>query len=76
MIPLLIDAAKIMDDLFWQQSFGDREALLEGIEDPKMRRFAEMNYGPWDRLDGNRPFVEKFGPKPPGARRSHRPILP
>jgi hypothetical protein len=68
MIPLLIDAAKIMDDLFWQQAFGDREALLDGIEDPKMRRFAEMNYGPWDRLDGNRPFVEKFGSKPLGAR--------
>ncbi len=68
MIPLLIDAAKIMDDLFWQQAFGDRDALLDGIEDPKMRRFAEMNYGPWDRLDGDRPFVEAYGPKPPGAR--------
>jgi hypothetical protein len=25
------------------------------------------NYGPWDRLDGNAPFVEGVGPKPAGA---------
>ena len=68
MIPLLIEAAKIMDGLFWQQAYGDREALLEGIQDPKKRRFAEINYGPWDRLDGNQPFVEGYGAKPPGAR--------
>ena len=67
MIPLLIDAAKIMDGLFWQQSYGDPEALLAGIEDDKMRRFAEMNYGPWDRLDANKSFVESYGPKPAGA---------
>jgi hypothetical protein len=67
MIPLLIDAAKIMDGLFWQQAYGDRDALLSSIEDPKMRHFAEMNYGPWDRLDANKPFVEAYGPKPLGA---------
>ena len=68
MIPLLIEAAKIMDDLFWQQAYGDREELLSSIGDAKMRHFAQMNYGPWDRLDANRPFVEAYGPKPPGAR--------
>ena len=25
------------------------------------------NYGPWDRLAENEPFVAGFGPKPPGA---------
>ena len=68
MIPLLIEASKIMDDLFWQQAYGDKEALLAGIEDPAMRRFAEINYGPWDRLAADQPFVEGAGPKPPGAR--------
>ena len=68
MIPLLVEAAQIMDGLFWQQAFGDREALLNSIDDPKKRHFAELNYGPWDRLDGNEPFVEGYGPKPPGAR--------
>ena len=67
MIPLLIDASKIMDGLFWQQSFGDRKAFLDGIEDPATRRFAEINYGPWDRLAADRPFIESAGPKPLGA---------
>ncbi len=28
MIPLLIDAAKIMDALFWQQAYGNKQMLL------------------------------------------------
>jgi hypothetical protein len=68
MVGLFIDAAGIMDDLFWQQAYpGDRAALLAGIKDPATRRFAEINYGPWDRLAGNAPFVPGVGPKPPGA---------
>lgn len=67
MLPLLVRAAQVMDGLFWQQAYGDREALLEGIEDPNARAFAEINYGPWDRLDNNRPFLPGVGPKPPGA---------
>jgi hypothetical protein len=67
MIPLLMDASKIMDSLFWQQATGDRKAFLDGIEDPATRRFAEINYGPWDRLAADRPFIESAGPKPLGA---------
>jgi hypothetical protein len=68
MAGLFIDAAAIMDDLFWQQAYpGDRATLLAGIQEPAMRRFAEINYGPWDRLAGNAPFVPGVGPKPPGA---------
>ncbi len=65
---LFIDAAVVMDDLFWAQAYpGDRKALLDGLKDPAARRFAEINYGPWDRLDGNAPFVPGTGSKPPGA---------
>jgi len=67
MIPLLIDAAKIMDGLFWQQSWGDRKAFLDGIKDPATRRFAQINYGPWDRLVADQPFIESAGAKPLGA---------
>jgi hypothetical protein len=67
MIPLLIEAAKIMDDCFWYEAYGDRDQLLGSINDADVRRFAEINYGPWDRLDGNRPFVPGFAEKPPGA---------
>ena len=68
MIGLLIDAAKITDDIFWQQVWGDKDALLGSIEDPKKKRFAYYNYGPWDRLAADQPFIESYGPRPPGAR--------
>ena len=68
MIGLLIDAAKITDDIFWQQVWGDKDELLDSIEDPKKKRFAMYNYGPWDRLAADQPFIESYGPRPPGAR--------
>ena len=65
MVSLFIDASVIMDDLFWRQAYpGDRAKLLAGITDPATRRFVEVNYGPWDRLAGNAPFVAGVGPKP------------
>ena len=67
MVGILIDAAKIMDDLFWKQAFGDRDAFLNDFDDPARRRFGEINYGPWDRLDGDSPFVPGAGIKPEGA---------
>ncbi|HEY9031965.1 MAG TPA: Zn-dependent hydrolase, partial [Kangiella sp.] len=67
MISLLIDAGKIMDNLFWKQAYGDKEALLAKIEDPKAKQFAIINYGPWDRLDGNQPFIEGYDVKSKGA---------
>lgn len=68
MIELLIDAAKITDELFWQQVWGSKESLLARIDDADERRFAHFNYGPWDRLDNDTPFIEGFGPRPAGAR--------
>ncbi len=67
MLPLLIEAASVMDGLFWQQAYGDKDKLLDAIEDPVARRYAEINYGPWERLADNRPFLAGFGPKPQGA---------
>jgi hypothetical protein len=67
MIPLLIEASEIMDELYWLQAYGDKQPLLDSIEDPAMRRFADINYGPWDRLAADQPFVEGAGPKPLGA---------
>ncbi len=67
MLQRLIEASRIMDGLFWRQAYGERDALLAGIADPALRHFAEINYGPWDRLDGDRPFLPGYGPKPLGA---------
>lgn len=68
MIELLIEAAEIMDELFWLQAYpGDKDQLLAAIVDPAARKFAEINYGPWDRLNGNQPFLQGFEAKPAGA---------
>ena len=66
MIPILIEAAEAMDEVFWLQAYGDKQALMSGL-DADTRSFAEINYGPWDRLADNEPFVEGVGPKPAGA---------
>jgi hypothetical protein len=66
-IPLLIAAADVMDEIFWQQAYGDRGALMSSISEPAARAYAEINYGPWDRLAGDEPFVVGSGPKPAGA---------
>ncbi len=67
MIGLLIDAGKITDDLFWKQVWGDRSTLLDSISDPKVKLFAEYNYGPWDRLDSDKPFIDGHGERPKGV---------
>ncbi len=67
MISLLIDASVIMDDLYWQQAYGDKETLLSSISDEKALGFIQKNYGPWDRLDGDKPFLKNIPEKPLGA---------
>ena len=67
MIPILIEAAQQMDPIFWQQTYGNKDSLLASIDDPALRQYVEINFGPWDRLAGDAPFVEGVGPKPAGA---------
>ncbi len=67
MVSLLIDASEIMDNLFWQQAFpGNKESLLSSVEGD-VRDFTAINYGPWDRLNNNKPFLTGFEEKPEGA---------
>jgi len=67
MIPKLIEVAKIMDELFWYESFGEKGNLLDTLSDEAAKKFAKINYGPWDRLNGNEPFINRIGAKPEGA---------
>ena len=64
MIPLLIDACDIMDELFWLQAFGGADTLLPYLKNDAATRFVMINYGPWDRLAGNEPFIKEYGNKP------------
>ena len=63
---LFRQAGSIIDDLFWKQTFGDKSLMLS-LPDQASKKYAMINYGPWDRLDDNRPFVEGYGAKPLGA---------
>jgi len=67
MLPILIKAADIMNDLFWQETYGDKKALMKTVKGKDTKEFVEINYGPWDRLDNNKAFIEGVGPKPDGA---------
>jgi len=67
MIPLLIDAAREMDQIFWIEAYGARDSLFRTLSDVEAKRFVEINYGPWDRLDGNAPFINGVPTKAKGA---------
>lgn len=67
MLPLLFEAADIMDEIFWMENWGDKNALMEQISDPDAKLYAEINYGPWDGLNNEASFVEGIGEKPAGA---------
>lgn len=66
-IPLLIKAADVMETIFWQNAYGNRSALLDTVQDPYLAKYLAINYGPWDRLNGNAPFVTGVQSKPLGA---------
>ena len=63
----LFKAAVIMDDIYWQEACPDKEDILAGLADPDERTFFMINYGPWERLNGDLPFLPDIGPKPEGA---------
>ena len=63
----LFSAADIMNDIYWKEAFGDKESLFNEIDDPATIDFIKINFGPWERLNGNEPFLENYGPKPAGA---------
>ena len=68
MLSKLIDASEIMDDLFWKQAFfGDKKAFLQQFSNEELKAFAAINYGPWDRLNGDAPYLSGFGEKAAGA---------
>ncbi len=63
----LIKAAEQADRIFWKQTYMDKEKALGGIKNDTLKRFMELNYGPWDRLNNNESFVKGVGEKPLGV---------
>jgi hypothetical protein len=72
-LPKIIEAAKLMDQLFLRQVWSGNEALLKKLEadstaDGKDRlHYFGINFGPWSRLDENEPFIQGVPAKPAAA---------
>ncbi|MFH2095591.1 MAG: Zn-dependent hydrolase [Bacteroidota bacterium] len=68
MLPFLFEAAKIMDEIYKMEAFpGDYEVLKNSLDNEAAKKFFDINYGPWERLNGNIPFVDGIGEKPAGS---------
>ena len=65
-VALFREAGEIMDGLFWKQTFGDK-SLIEALPEGPAKAYAMINYGAWDHLDDNKPFVKGYGDKPLGC---------
>ena len=65
-VSLFREAADIMDALFWKQTFGDK-SIIEDLPEGPAKAYAMINYGAWDHLDNNAPFIEGYGEKPLGC---------
>ena len=65
-VGLFREAAEIMDGLFWKQTFGDK-GLIDALPDGYAKTYAYINYGAWDHLDNNNPFIKGYGAKPLGC---------
>lgn len=74
----LIEASKLIDDLYWRQVSEDNPELLERLKAAAASspvhaaayQYFLANKGRWDRLKEDEPFVEPFGSqgrKPSGA---------
>jgi hypothetical protein len=68
MVAKLVQAADVMNELTWKQSWGgDRAALLAQAPDDATRELVNINFGPWDRLNEDTPFIANIKPRPPGG---------
>jgi hypothetical protein len=67
MIPLLIQAADIMNEIFWIEAYGNKDSLFTQLKGENDVKLAKIHYGPWDRMNGNAPLFKGFGEKYPGA---------
>ena len=65
-VGLFREAADIIDGLFWKQTFGDK-SKIEVLPDGYAKTYAMINYGAWDHLDDNNPFIDGYGAKPLGC---------
>lgn len=69
----LVQASQVMDEIFLRQVYHRNVAIREALHDMTppggevLRDYFRINFGPFDRRDGDRPFIDTTRSKPPGA---------
>ncbi|RLD81562.1 MAG: Zn-dependent hydrolase [Bacteroidetes bacterium] len=66
-VGIFFEVARIMDGLFWKQAISPKTKFIKKFTDENVKRFVKINYGPWDRLNNNKPMFYGVGEKPKGA---------
>ncbi len=67
LLALLFQVADLMNEIYWEEVFPDKDIAMSAMVDEEEIRFFQINYGPWERLNGNLPFLPGYGPKPAGS---------
>jgi hypothetical protein len=57
MVDKLVDACRLLDDVYWRQSDLTGLALYKSTTDPALKRLLMIMGSRWDLLDENRPFT-------------------
>src|SRR5580693_987033 len=65
MVEKLVEACRLLDDVYWRQSDLDGLALYKSTGNPSLKTLLTIMGGRWDLIDENRPFAGA-PPMPPG----------
>ncbi|HWE52940.1 MAG TPA: hypothetical protein VG273_24325 [Bryobacteraceae bacterium] len=65
MVDKLVEANRLLDDIYWRQSDLDGLALYKSTTNPQLKTVLMIMGGRWDLLDENHPFAGA-PPMPPG----------
>lgn len=67
MIKLFIKASKYIDSIFFYENLDNFDEVFSKIDDPALQKKFIDNFGLWDRLNENKPFIKGYESKPLGG---------
>ena len=67
MLSKLFEVADIMNEIYKEEVLSNSDLAKSLLRSDEEKSLFEINYGPWNRLDGNKSFIEGEGVKPLGA---------
>lgn len=67
MLVKLFRVAELMNEMYKEEVMPNNEEAFAKLEKDAEKGLFTINYGPWNRLDGNSSFIAAYGEKPAGA---------